>query len=686
MATTSKKLTTNTRVIKDVLTKYSDTFAALKELINNSLQANANAIRLDVEYTDSILSKSGIQKIILSDNGHGVPFSAFDKRILEIGTTAKKSGWGIGRFSSFQLGELMHIETIAYDETVKLFSKTSFSIDTTDFKDAQLEETEFKIDYDYLEKPAQPYYSVTIENLHHNANPKPLRKNLITKDFLRENIAQSIFEHYPYEVFHDKIKFTVNGKTISRDDFLKELPVKKTIQHTDRKGNSHDIRFYFYNVISSLNKVKVFFQIDNAGIKSVAHEYTYSSDWYTPDLGTWFIYIESDFFTSDLFRKLDIESLGEEEIKGLKENIKKAINEFFKARNKKFEKFILELEKDKYYPYILEAPASDVQEVIFKKAAYLIEEEHELIRKNNSIRTFLYPLLDRAISNGDIEFLFKKIMKLSDENIEKFRTLLDKTEIEDVIHFTNSVADKLDFLGFLHELIYGKISSFLRERSQLHKIVENELWIFGENYNGTPNLWSDKKIGNILQELRDKHFSYEPSKEDDNLIEAEGSPDDITDLFFMNEKVNDSNEREIMIVELKSPKCAISDKELGQIDRYAFTIEEHSGLPANKVKYKLLLISSKLTKFAKSKVKSRRETFPDNPFLYDKKTEKNIEVYVMEWSELIEQNKRKLGYLSAQLKIKDKSVKEKFETEYSELITEKTAAQLRLVAEPKGKG
>ena len=451
----------------------------------------------------------------------------------------------------------------------------------------------------------------------------------------------------------------MNGEEIKRDDFLIGLPVKKAIDYVDKKGTSHEVKFYFYNIKSPLRKVKVFFQIDNSGIKSVAHEYTYSSDWYTPDLGTWFIYIESDFLNSDLFRNLDIELLGEEETRNFKEQIKITINDFFKARNEKFKKFIVSLEQDKSYPYKDESPASKAQEIIFKKAAYLIEEEHGLIKKNDKIRTFLYPLLDRSISNGDIEYIFKKILKMSNDGVEKFRSLLDKTEIEDVIHFANLVADKLEFLNFLHELAYGQISGFLRERSQLHKILENELWIFGESYNATPHLWSDKKIGNILKELRDKHFDYKPTEEDGNLIELEGNPDDITDLFFMNEKVNDSDEREIMVVELKAPKCSISEKELNQIDRYAFTIEEHAGLPTEKVKYKLLLISSKLTKYTKSKVKSRRENFPDHPFLYDRKIEKNIEVYVMEWSELIEQNKRKLGYLSNQLKVKRQICKRK---------------------------
>ncbi|MFC4510190.1 ATP-binding protein [Flavobacterium buctense] len=679
MTSVSKKITTNTRVIKDLLTKYVDTFAAFKELINNSLQAQAKRIEISIVYTDDILVKSAIKQIIISDDGHGVSYSDFDNKILEIGTTAKKTGQGIGRFSSFQLGELMHIETVGYDNKKSKFSKTSFSLDTTDFKDAQLENTEFKVDYEYFDEKLKPYYKVTIQNLHHNISQTPARKNLITQDFLPDNFAQSIFENYPYEIFHDKVKFVINDKEIKRENFLIGLPIKKVVEYYDKKGEKHEIKFYFYNIKSPLNKVKVFFQTDNAGIKSVAHEYTYSSDWYTPDLGTWFIYLESPFLNSDLFRNLDIDSLGEEEVRNLKETIKDTINEFFKSRNQKFEKFLVSLEADKSYPFKEELPASKAQEIIFKKVAYLLEEEHHLIQKNDKIRTFLYPLLNRAISNGDIEYIFRSILKMSNENIQKFRSLLEKTEIEDVVHFTNLVAEKLEFLSFLHELTYGAISNHLKERSQLHKILENELWLFGENYNGTPHLWSDKKIGNILKELRDKYFDYQPTKEDGNIIDLEGSPDDITDLFFMNEKINDIDEREIMIVELKSPKCAISEKELNQINRYAFTIEEHAGLPTDKVRYKLLLISSKLTRFTKSQVRSRRENFPDRPFLYDIKTEKNIEVYVMEWSELIEQNKRKLGYLSNQLNIKDKSVNEKFETEYSELIDEKISAQLRLI-------
>jgi hypothetical protein len=68
------------------------------------------------------------------------------------------------------------------------------------------------------------------------------------------------------------------------------------------------------------------------------------------------------------------------------------------------------------------------------------------------------------------------------------------------------------------------------------------------------------------------------------------------------------------------------------------------------------------------------------PFLYEKKAKKNIEIYIMAWSELIENNKRKLGYLSKQLKVKDRDVKDKFETEYSVLINSKVKSVLKKIA------
>jgi hypothetical protein len=74
-------------------------------------------------------------------------------------------------------------------------------------------------------------------------------------------------------------------------------------------------------------------------------------------------------------------------------------------------------------------------------------------------------------------------------------------------------------------------------------------------------------------------------------------------------------------------------------------------------------------------MRSAREKY-QQPFLYERKPGKNVEVYVMEWAELMEMNKRKLGYLSAKLKVKDKSVRSCFEAEYPGIVNERVSARL----------
>lgn len=606
----------------------------------------------------------------------------FEKKILEIGTDVKKDGQGVGRFGALQVGEKMTITTVAEDPARKCYTQVVFPLDTGGIS-SSLSKVNLEFDVEELKKRANPYYKVVIENLHHNKQGRLLPKNRIAEKFRQEAIEQALFEKYPMQVFNRDIQFIVNGRELEPGNFVVEQPALRQVVYLDVQGGEHEFNFHFYQLRANLGKVKVFFYVNNSGVRTVAHEFTYSSDWYTPDLGTWFIYLDSDFFNTDLFRNIDLDSLGDEEIRRLKEFIKDAINDFFKAQNKRFEKFIADLEQDPSYPASFDSPMAASRELLFQKIAYLVEDEYKLLDRDERIRDLFYSLVDRSLASGHVEEVFGKVVQLSDANMEKLHQLLEKTELENVIGFASAVAAKLEFLDFLHELIYGDVASVMRERSQLHKIVERELWLFGEAYNGTQHLWSDKKIGNILREPRDRLLVYEPTVADENLIGELGGPGaldgveglgNITDLFFLNEKVLDTEDREVMVVELKSPKCAIGRKELQQIDEYAFTVESYPGLPRENIQYKLVLISSKLTAYAKSKMASARKIYRE-PFLYDRKGE-NIEVFVIEWAELMEVNKRKLGYLSAKLKVKDKSVREKFEQEYPGIVNEKVSARL----------
>jgi hypothetical protein len=125
---------------------------------------------------------------------------------------------------------------------------------------------------------------------------------------------------------------------------------------------------------------------------------------------------------------------------------------------------------------------------------------------------------------------------------------------------------------------------------------------------------SDTKLANNLDDLHRTYLNYEPTDEDENLIaEYKEKYGDITDLFFYNERRLGNNRREVMIVELKAPYCRLSQKELNQVERYAYKIEEMAVFPKENTTYKILLISSDATRMAKSMLRSSRND-PNDPF------------------------------------------------------------------------
>ncbi|SEN03809.1 Histidine kinase-, DNA gyrase B-, and HSP90-like ATPase [Mucilaginibacter gossypiicola] len=680
MPATNRKLNTNGRVVSEILTNYRDTFRAFTELINNSIQESATEIKLYIIINEnSNTLYPVIESIELIDNGNGVSLADFDKKILEVGTTVKPGGHGIGRFSALQIGESMKIETVGYDETKSKHSKVEVEITASALKNKNLADINFPTKEEILSRPTNTYYKVSINNLHQNRSANPPKNNRLSEAFYSDNLPAALAQYYIYQIFNGDIRFFVNDKQIERSQFVIDQPILIKKNFETSTGDIHIIDFKLYNIISDLNKVKIFTMVDNAGLKTLANEYTYSSDYYTPDLGTWFIYIESNMFTSDLFKNALLETFGDEDFINLKTLIRDTLNEFFKEKNTAFKDFVNRLKEDKANPLLVNKPVSETHELVFNKVAYLVESKFRISEREDRIKDLVYELVDNSIRNGKIELLFSKLIKMKDKTVGKFHELMERTELESVIHFSSQVAQKLEFLEFLHEITYGSISSVIKERSQLHKIVEKELWLFGENYTQTPHLWSDKKIGGIFDDIRASTLDYIPTVDDDNLVvSAEQEFNDITDLFFYNEKITGDDVKEFMVVELKAPNCKISQKELNQIDRYAFQIEEANGLPTENTRYKLILISTGITAFAKSKVKSAREKYTQ-PFIWDIKSEKNIEVYVMTWSELIEMNKRKLRYLSSELEIKDKAVGAKFELEYPELLNDKINSQLRFI-------
>lgn len=244
------KMSTNPRLLKDVLTLYKSTFFALKELIDNSVQARSKKININLvpsSCPESDLNYKPIESIEVIDDGEGVPFSLFKESVMEIATNNKAEGKGVGRFGALQIGRKMEIDTTAFDKACKKWTHTKVTIDASSLSQKDLQEIEFPIETEEIEASTNSFYSVKISQLYTNSTDKLKKKNKLSEEFSSiQAFNQGLFENYPFAIFEGKVKFIVNKNELKREDFLIGKPkIKKaTVLCSDGKEHTISLRFY----------------------------------------------------------------------------------------------------------------------------------------------------------------------------------------------------------------------------------------------------------------------------------------------------------------------------------------------------------------------------------------------------------------------------------------------------------
>jgi hypothetical protein len=180
-----RKFTTNSRLVNELFANYISTFTAFCELINNSIQAKAKNIRIQINYTsEEELHPLIIKDIVIKDDGFGVHVNDLMEKILDIGTPNKEGGKGIGRFAAFQIGRKIEIESIGYDQNDKTYSKVIIPLAFENFgNNINVSEIDIETKEVILKSKHETYYkrktknlTILLKNLR-RMNFIPIRKN-----------------------------------------------------------------------------------------------------------------------------------------------------------------------------------------------------------------------------------------------------------------------------------------------------------------------------------------------------------------------------------------------------------------------------------------------------------------------------------------------------------------------------
>jgi hypothetical protein len=234
---------------------------------------------------------------------------------------------------------------------------------------------------------------------------------------------------------------------------------------------------------------------------------------------------------------------------------------------------------------------------------------------------------------------------LSNEDIEKFRRVLERTTLDSIIKLSAEVTDRLQFLSVLHELTYGEFAKHLRERTQLHRILEPHCWVFGQRYHLAA---SDRNFREIVRRHREKAgLTAAPEINLKGMVGA----DDIPDLFLAatRDYPHDPKHNHVL-VEIKAPKVALGRKEVEQIRRYAETILQSSEFDQRSTQWDLYLISARASEEI---ARDRKQKNLPLGCLWQWDT---MNVWAFEWSEIISDAREELQLVRNHLENKSKEL------------------------------
>ncbi|WP_336879555.1 ATP-binding protein [Rhodococcus globerulus] len=228
--------------------------------------------------------------------------------------------------------------------------------------------------------------------------------------------------------------------------------------------------------------------------------------------------------------------------------------------------------KEGVYPYFGE-PKSDVEKatrqtfnVVAMAASRTVDEA-----KSTSSKALALSLLKETFENGPESLLpiLKQFTKLSNARIAELSNLLERTTLAHLISMGREVADRIDFIHGLNALLFDKVTKKkMLERRQLHRILANETWVFGEEWSLTGD---DERLQVVLRKYLEK-LGLDVELADKAPIVREDGRVAIPDLVLGRQLETRENHFAHLVVELKRPSHTLNDGDVSQLRSYASAI------------------------------------------------------------------------------------------------------------------
>ncbi|MGH1430471.1 MAG: ATP-binding protein [Neptuniibacter sp.] len=599
----------------------------LCELIWNAFDADATSVEVFFSSNDF-----GVDRVTIADNGTGIVYEDAEKLFIGLGGSWKSSGKrtnkgrflhgqeGQGRFKSFTIGRIADWN-IVYKEDGKFYEYTiEGKADAID---------EFSLSPKKESTHKKTGVSVEISE--------------ISKKFHILDGEKAIAELAPvYALYlknYNDITLRIDGQKLDSSKVIKEIK-KIAITPLEIDGLEHpvDIEIIEWNGITE----KEIWFADSKGFPLEAYEKQIRG---ISDLG-FSAYIKSDYFrelnNKGLLSLRDMESsinkCCQEAISTIKEHfLSKALAE---AKNQ-----INEWKDEEVYPFkgTPTTAVEDAERKVFDIVAVNINKNlPDFKESNKKSKQFQLRMLKQAIEKSpeDLQTIMTEVLNLPKSTREHLAELLQDTSLSSIINASKIVSDRIKFVSGLEQLIFNYKDN-LKERTQLHRILAKNTWIFGDAFTLSVD---DQSLTEVLR----KHVK---KLDKDIVINAPVKRLDkrrgIVDLMLSKQMPkNRANELEHIVVELKKPDVVIGQKEIDQIKSYAFAVAKDERFKSLRTKWDFWIISNDYDDHAEMELEN--DAYEDG-VIYKTSKKQDITIWLKTWSELIAENKHRLEFIRDKL-------------------------------------
>jgi len=604
---------------------------ALAELLWNSLDGDATEVLVEFAHNDLA---GGMSKIVVYDNGDG--FSRSDARALfgSLGGSWKRhirqtkrnnrmihGQEGRGRYKAFALGQSVTWK-VCYDDATgrKAFEVRLMAVDLTDVTITE-------------EVPAPERQTGVIVEIN------DLRRDFKTLE--SEEGFQELNETFAlYLMNYRSVTVSIAGRRLDPDTVVAShykttLPMIHTAD-----GRQHDAELEVIEWRTDARRVLYLcsasgFPFDQVETRFHIPGFSFSA------------YLKSSY-VEELHNEERI-ALSEMDplLSAAVENARTAIKDYFRDKSAENARSMVdEWIAEDVYPY-RGTPQNAVEKVerqVFDIVAVQVQElAPDLGITSAKAKALHLRMLRNAIERGpeELQLILKEVLDLPARKQKELANLLQETTLSALITAAKTVADRLKFIAALESIVFDpETKGRLKERTQLHKILAENTWVFGEEY----NLWvSDKDLRRVLEKHRDH---LDPSIAIDEPVKVIGKARGIIDLMFSRStRRHRANDIEHMIVELKAPKVKIGSDEITQAKKYAIAVTSDERFSTvDGVRWHFWLVSNAYDEFARQEI----ENGPDRDRRLIARGPRHV-VGIKTWGELIEENRARLQFFQEHL-------------------------------------